>query len=439
MSKMLDALREQRTTAAAEAAALLDGDVTPETLDEVEARHAAIEKLDADIARVEAVEARAAIVAEARADSGVPTVGRAIITSEPMTYAEHGERSFVRDMINATVRNDRQAWDNIHRHMDEVARESRAIDRVDGSGGEFVPPLWLVNEYAQTLRPGRITADLLTKQALPPGTDSIAIPRITTGSQTGIQASDNASTTTRDLVTTSVAAPVRTISGYESVSLQLIEQSPLAGGLDRMVFMDLMQDYDYQLDVQVLNGVGTAGEIYGLLNTSGISSGTYTSGTPTGAAMGSAFTQGISTVAKNRYKGATGIVLHPSTWYWLTGQVDGNNRPLVVPNASGPFNALGTITNPGVAQNVAGTFMGLPVYLDAAMPTVSSNQLPAIIAAFEDTMLFESGVRTRVLPDVGSATLTVRFQVYGYLAIAARYPSGIHKVVGTGMAQQTGY
>lgn len=441
MSKMLDSLRESRAAKAAEAADLLAGEPTVESIAAVEERHAEIENLDAQIEKVEATEARAAAIVEARAEVGIPTVGHAKVGSEPMTYAENGERSFVRDMINAQMRNDRSAWDALYRHMDEVRVESRAgMDRIDGAGGEFVPPLWLVDQYSKTLRPGRTTANLLQQQALPAGTDSISIPKITTGTDVGIQSADNAATTSQDMVTSSVTAPVRTISGYETVAIQLVEQSPLAGGLDRMIFSDLMAAYDYKLNAQVISGVGTAGEMYGLLNTVGIGTVTYTAGTPTGAGISAAAAQALSQIAKNRYKGAEAFVVHPSVWYWLIGQVDGSNRPLVVPAANGPMNAQGVVTAPGTAEGAAGTLLGIPVYVDATVPVnLSSNQSAIIAAAFSDSILWESGARTRVLPDVGSSTLSVRFQLYGYAAVAARYPAGIAKIVGTGLVPQSGY
>lgn len=437
MSKMLDALREQRAAKAAEAAELLAGEPTAEALTTVEERHAEIETLDAQITKVEATEARAASIVEARAAVEVPTVGSAKIVSEPMTYSEHGSRSFAKDLINATLRNDAGSWDALHRHMDEVAVESRAVGRTDGAIGEFVPPLWLTDLYAQTLRPGRATADLLTKMALPGGTDSVNIPRITQGADVGVQTDDNQSTTNQDMTTTSVSAPVRTISGWMSVSIQTIDQSPLAGGIDRMVFADLMQAYDYRLNQQVLQGVGTAGQMYGLVNTAGIGTVAYGGGgTPVGIAVGTALVQAISQVAKNRYKGAEAIVLHPSIWYWLANQADGNGRPLVVPTANGPFNSFGVTDVPAGAQGPVGTFMGVNVVLDPAI-ALASSAYPAVVASFSDTVLMESGVRTRVLPEIDSANLGVRFQLFAYAAIAARYPAGIVKV--TGVQPVTGY
>ena len=437
MSKMLDALREQRAAKAAEAAELLSGEATTDALASVEARHAEIETLDDQIVKVEAAEVRTAAIAEARVEAKVPAFGGAHVISEPMTYSERGERSFVRDLINAQTRNDQGAWSSLHRHMDEVRVEQRDISRTDGAGGEFVPPLWLVNDYSKTLRPGRVTADLLNKQALPAGTDSINIPRITTGTDVAMQTADNAATTTQDMVTTSVSAPVRTISGYENVSIQLVEQSPLAGGLDRMIFTDLIAAYDYKLNAQVINGVGTAGELTGLLSSAGTSV-TYTSGTPTAAGFQTAFAQAFSQVAKARFEGASAVVLHPSIWYGLVGLSDSNGRPVVVPSANGPFNAVGVNGAPGAAQGPVGTILGVACYLDAAIPTVSSAK-PALVAKFDDAILMESGVRTRVLPDVLSNTLTVRFQLYAYAAIANRYPAGFATIAGTGFNPQSGY
>jgi HK97 family phage major capsid protein len=432
---MKDTLREQRDAKASEAADLLAGEPTEEALATVEARQSEIAALDTQIATVEATEARSAAIIESRTAAGVAPVGRAVITNQPAVYSENGERSFVRDMFNATVRNDRTSWDHLNKHMEE----SRAASRTDTSSmGELVPPAWLLELTAQYLRPGRVTADLLTGLSLPSGTDSINVPKITTGASVAAQTADNASTSTTDPVTGSVAAPVRTITGYVDAAIQLIEQSPLAGGLDRLIFQDLMADHDYKLDQQVLQGVGTAGQMYGLMATSGILAGTYTSGTPTGTALYVEIVKGISQIAKTRFRPAEGIVMAPSLWYFLASQTDTAGRPLVVPTAGGPMNASGVITAPGGAQGAVGTLMGVPVHLDAAI-AAESTQLPILIAKFSDTILFEGGLRTRVLPDVGSATLTMRYQLYSYAAIAARYPSGNFKLAGTGTIPSAGY
>ena len=448
---MLDNLREARSAAVADAEALLAGDASVESLDAVEARQAEIKDLDAKIEAAEAVEARVADIKEARAKDGVAAFGSAVIGREEMTYDKRGENSFAKDMIDAQLRNDSQAWDRLHRHQAEAAVELRDISRTDGAGGDLVPPLYLINEFAEFARAKRVTANLTTNMALPAGTDSINIPQITTGTRTGFQSADNSSTyaptSPRDMVTGTVTGRVETISGFQNVSIQLVEQSPISGGLDRLIFGDLMKDYALQLNTAVAGtGAGTAGSLKGFVTlgtdtTNGIPT-TWTETTPTGVNAAKAILQAVSQVVTNRYEPAEAIVMHPSTWYWLSSQVDGSNRPLIVPTANGPFNANGVVSAPGADSMVVGTIAGLPVYIDATMTKTygaSTNQSPILVGKFSDSYLFESGVKTRVLPDVLSANLTVRFQVYGYAALLHRFNKSVSAITGTGTVAPSGF
>jgi len=441
-------LIEQRDGLVAEVESTIAAeDVTAEALTEASAKQDEIAALDERIATAQANEKRTAEIAESRSAAKVATFGGATVTREAHTYEKNGDNSFVRDMINANLRNDRNSWERLYRHQQEVAVETRDVSRTDGAGGDFVPPLYLTNEYAEFARAARVTADLLTNMALPAGTDSINIPQITTGSLSAFQSADNSATTTRDLVTSTVTSPVRTISGYENVSIQLVEQSPLAGGLDRMIFGDLMKDYALQLNSAVVGtGDGTSGTLKGLVTlgtdtTNGIPT-TWTETTPSAVNGLAAIAKAISKVVTNRYQDVEGIVMHPSTWYWLMSQVDGQSRPLVVPAAAGPFNANGVVSNPGASKGLVGTIHGVPVYVDATVTKLygaSTNQSPILVGKFSDSYLFESGTKTRVLPDVLSANLTVRFQVYGYAALAHRYNKSISAVTGTGTVAPSGY
>lgn len=445
---LVSKLKETRDAKAAEAEAVLaSDDVTAEALDAVSAAQDEIRALDEKIATAEAVEARAAAIAESRKETGVATFGGAKVVREEMTYEKEGRNSFVRDMIAATLRNDSSSWERLHRHQKEAAVELRDISRTDGAGGDFVPPIYLINEYAEFARAARVTADLVTNMALPAGTDSINIPQITTGTLAAFQTADNAATTTRDMVSGTVTAPVRTISGYENVSIQLVEQSPLAGGLDRLVFGDLMADYALQLNTNVLGANTTAsGGIQGILakfdDTTNSIPVTWTETTSSANGALVSIAKAISKVVTNRYKPVEAIIMNPSTWYWLASQYDTAGRPLVVPTGAGPFNAGGVLTAPGAPAGLVGTIQGVPVYVDATMPKVygaSTNQAPIVAGKFSDSYLFESGVKTRVLPDVLSANLTVRFQVYGYAALAHRFNKSVSVISGTGAIAPVGF
>jgi HK97 family phage major capsid protein len=316
--------------------------------------------------------------------------------------------------------------------------ERRAINTVATSGGEFVPPLWLLEAYAGLARAGRIFADGFNKRPLPPGTNSINIPRITTGSAVAAQTADNAAVQSTDLVTTSLAAPVITIAGQEDMSMQLLEQSPM--GMDELIFQDLIADYNAKLDVQALNGTGANGQALGLLNVSGINTTAYTDASPTVPEIYPKVADILQKIGTNRFLPATAIYMHPRRWGWFMAALDSNNRPLVVPSAQGPQNTFASQQNGPYDAMTEGSLLGLPVYSDANIPvTLNSSTQDVIIASrMTDHWLWEGVLRTRVLPEILSGTLGVRIQVYNYVALTAgRFPKASGTVLGTGTVTPT--
>lgn len=406
-------------------------------------------------------------------DLGLAERGGGIrVKREPMTY-QRGDRSksYFRDLAMGMVRNDNEARERLAQHRREMdvelpkiearmnddfgafasdpemrdqrtgsapSREMRDITRTDGTGGEFVPPLWLMEEWIGVARAGRPYADRVRQVPLPSGTDSINIPRIATGGSVNVQAADLGAVTEVDITTNSVAVPVRTLAGQQDVSLQLIEQSPLM--FDEIIFADLTADYNARLDLQCLNGSGVGGQILGALNVVGVNSISYTDGSPTVAELFPKGADALNQVATNRKLPAEGWHMHPSRWYWMTAALDSNSRPLVVPEANGPYMAQGVFDGP-VAEGPAGKWHGLAASIDANMPNTlgaGSNEDRIIGARFSDQILFEGVLRTRALPEVLSGNLAVRLQVYRYVGFTAeRYPTGISVISGTGLATPT--
>lgn len=131
----------------------------------------------------------------------------------------------------------------------------------------------------------------------------------------------------------------------------------------------------------------------------------------------------------------TAICMHPRRWAWLTSLLDESNRPLFVPTAGGPWNAAGVLTDVA-PEGIVGQVLGLPVVVDANITTTAGTESPTgdedeiIVLRAEDVMLYESGVRGRVLPETRATTLSVLIQLYGYLAIAVRYPGSICTITG---------
>jgi len=482
---VLDAARTKRTKhmskldsilapATAESRSLTDDETT-----EFEALSAKITKLDAEIGLHEAHDVRMA-AAESASATIVADAPGVIVRSEPKTYAQHGTtNSYLRDLAAIQVPqagfDAEGAQERMARHAREIEVEARRDSTVAarwreagleartnpnttaGTGGEFVPPLWMVNSYIPAFRPGRTFANRINNQPLPPGIDVINIPKILTGSTTAIQTANAASVSSTDITTSTVSGSVNTIAGQQDISLQLLEQSPIS--MDGVVFQDLAADYDQRLDLQVISGSGASGQHLGVLSITQSATPTaaqvyYASvvnATPKfyGAAnsqLGTGVIPAVNNIETTRYAPPTALWTHPRrvNW-WLAAGYDSNSRPLFVQNENAPWNAVGNAENAPSAQGVCGSLFGLPVVKNANFPTTMLAGAPTggtqdgVVAIKEDDIyLFEGQLKMRALPEILSGTLQVRFQVYAYSAlIATRAPSGIAVTGGTGFAAPT--
>lgn len=256
---------------------------------------------EADLADVEARKAAAAAVRPA----SVP-VGGAVVRSEERTY--HGgnaqDRSFFADAFNAQFASDPQAQQRIQRHMQEIAVERR--DVTTGTFNGLVPPVYLLDQAAELARAMRPFADVLPSEPLPPNGMTMFVTRITTGTDAGVQPSENTGATEQDMVTTDFTIPVVTILGQQDLSRQALERSSI---LDSMVMRDLMGAYAVRLDAQMFNGTGANGQHRGVLNVAGTNTVTFASTSAT--TFLAKIAEAITAVNTARFAPATVIVMHP--------------------------------------------------------------------------------------------------------------------------------
>ena len=435
------------------------------------------------LAKEEKRQEKAAAATLSAAEVKPVKTGGAIVRSEPMTYDKWSGNGYFRDLATIAAAGKDQsyapaaeaAFRRRIQHAKEVEIEARTDRKVAerlaeiratpasleqrvnpnttaGTGGEFVPPLWLVSQYIPFVRPGRVFANRVNNQTLPPGIDVINIPKITVGSLVAIQTANAAAVTSQDITTSTVAAAVNTIAGQEDISMQLLEQSPLA--MDGVIFDVLSRDYDQRLDLQVVSGTGANGQHRGVLSVVGATTNTDITkannvtvssavfhDASTSATQFRSIVNGKNQIETLRFAPATAIWVHPrraNSWEFTA--VDSTFRPLFV--AYQPFNALG-IENPNMFQGVAGALSGLAVIKDANMSTtmngtaVTGGTADAIVVLKEDDMyLWEGTMRMRALPEILSGTLQIRFQLYAYSAFMPnRFPPSLSLLTGnTGLA-----
>lgn len=358
------------------------------------------------------------------------------VTSEPEVYRRGaGGQSYFKDLYHVRQNGDAQAAERLRRN-DRIVSEKRAISTANGAGGEFVPPLWLESEFVKLARPGRITANLLPTQALPAGTDSINIPKVNTGTATAIQTTQNSQVQQTDLTTTSISSSVFTVAGGQTISLQLLEQSPL--NIDEIVLSDLAAAYAMQFNSLILTGSGTGGNPTGIMTLAGTNAIDLPAASNTAAGLYKAIGNAKAQIHTKRFLPADTIIMHPRRWEWLETQSDTTGRPLVVPAANSPMNAL---ANPSgvAAEGYVGTMAGLPVFVDALIPTnlsadTGADEDAVLVMRRADLMVFESDIRAEAFQQTYAQNLSVFVRLYNYGSFqAGRYPGSISIITGAGL------
>lgn len=407
---------------------------------------------DARITELEQLEAREAEAAKVRAQAsgGQSTEerasGGAIVTEKPIYAKGNPATSYFRDLYRAK-NGDADAADRLRRNV-AIEVEKRALSTTAGAGGEFAPPEWIISDFVSLARPGRKLADSIGAEPLPSGVSSINLPKVSGGTSTAIQASQNSALSQTDMTTTSVSSGISTIGGKQVVARQLLDQSGIP--FDEVILKDLAADYAKQLDTQVISGSGASGQLEGVytyFNASGTVNVTFTSASPAVAsstAANSLYNQvfaAASQIATHRYVDADTIWMHPRRWAWILASVDSNSRPLVVPNGTG-FNVV-AVENGVIVQGYAGTFGGFPVITDPNIPTnlgAGTNQDPILIGVRGDLRLWESDLRMETFDATYADSAGVLFRVMAYsAAIPSRYTTSVSVINGTGLVAPTGF
>lgn len=382
-----------------------------------------------------------------RLDEHDTTRTRASVGKEPLTYRRNGQHSIFTDMYRVSKTGDVQSAERLSRHMREMAFERGLkagdipadakfdLSSTDAAGGYLVAPLWLNDEFVNLARAGRVVADTIGPRPMPPNTDSINLPRMSAGT-TVTTIADNAAVSETDATFDTISGDVKTSAGLQDVSQQLVDRG--VPGIDEVIFADLAKAYAVLFDTAVINSAVSNNK--GLLQVSGLNAVTYTSATPTVAGLYSKVADGIRQIHEGIFMPPTAIFMAPRRWAWILAASDTVGRPLVTPYA--PQNAVGDFAGV-VSQGLVGSMQGLPVYVDANIPTTlgaSTTEDRVIVVRDDECFLYEesSGPFLETFRDVGSGNLTVRFRLHNYWAqINERRPKAVSVISGTGLVTPT--
>lgn len=443
---LLGKMRESRAAKKAELDAILAKE-TPEDGDAARADGliAEIREADERIAAYQEMTEREAKAIENKVETGAeePVVrGSAVVTREERMYDVENQKrgvSFVADVVNAQLRGDLDAAQRLQRHMAEERAEG--VELRDVGTGAFTGltvPQYLTDLVAPPKRAMRPVADLARKLALPADGMTVNISRITTGTATAVQATENAGVQETDADDTLLTVDVRTIAGQQDISVQALQRSV---GADAVIIADLQNAYHTVLDSQIINNDGTSGTHKGIRSTSGIVSVTYTDGTPTAAEAYPKLFDLISQIQSGVFGGATHLVMAPRRWNWFASQV-GTSFPFLQPNNVSSVNVGGEISS-NTYGGVVGVLAGLPVVLDGNIPTnlgAGTNEDIILGVSADELFLWEQPGSPLLIraEQTAAGNLTVKLVVYGFSAFTAgRYPLAHGTIGGTGLVTPT--
>ena len=446
----LDKLMDRREAVKVEMDAVLEAvavenrtDLTNDESAKVDALVEESRSLDSKIDKFKAQADSDAKVAEIRsavADVVMPkATATTKITNEPRTYTAESGNSFIADAFNATARNDFAAQERLARHTRENEVETRSVGTGNFSG--LVIPQYLVDLAAPFARAGRPTADFATnKHVLPPAGMTLNISRMTTGTSTAVQATENSAVSETNSDDTLLTIDVRTIAGQQDLSKQVIERG---AGVDQFVVQDLIRSWHTTLDNQILNGSGASGQMLGIDPTPGTNQVTFTEASPTVALLYPKLAEAYSEIQTSVFMNPTHWIMHPRRLAFLLAGVDLNDRPLVLPALNGPMNAVAAGAGAAAYGNSGYTLMGLPIIADANVRTNAGaggdEDRIYCVTAPELHLWEQAGSPFALTFDAtGAGSLTVKSVVYGYSAFSAgRYAGSLTVIEGTGLVAPT--
>lgn len=301
-------------------------------------------------------------------------------------------------------------------------------------GGYLVPPQYLQGLFRHLLTAGRPTADLVSKMPLPAVGKTFYLPTQDGATAVAVHTENNAATETTATFA-QVQIDAARVAGLASLPNWLVDRS--FPGADRVVLEDLARQYAKFIDTIVLNS--STSNRKGLLQESGLGSATCTATTPAITDYWPALLNAINDVAAGAFAYPDAIVMHPRRWAYLASLLDGSNRPLIgslaPQNAPAAYNGVEV---PGSDRGPAasGDILGIPVYLDANVPTtLDTNQDRIIVMRRDAPILMESTPKFAVSMEAEFAKDQMIARVTGDVAFTcARNKAAVSVISGTALA-----
>jgi hypothetical protein len=320
-------------------------------------------------------------------------------------YRDGGPVSFFADAVNAT-------------RSDKAAYARLAEVRGMAAYGGLVVPKFLGDRIASSGHSLKPVADYLG-ETLPNTGVTVTVSRVSTPSTAAVQPVEGDPIAPSNPASTELAIPITTVAATATMTMQLVERSDTAA-LDRMYAVEILGGCDAELERNLVNGSGSAGEATGLLNT--VSAGSYTMVATTADGQLDAIARTSAAVQEAVGASPDTLILAPRRWRWLLAN---STKPQCF--------TVDTSTSP-----VAGTILGLNAITTAAMPLTlgtSTDEDRIIICRSQDVYAGLAPVTLEVRTQAANLAqnVTALAVVKRYYAVGAIRPASVMILSGTGL------
>lgn len=354
--------------------------------------------------------------------------------NERPVYGPGSRQSFYRDLLVISGHLGAETWvvqearDRLSRYADKSERtmrmETRAMSSGSSSGGAFVTPEYLVDDFALFLSPLSSFAAQCTSIPDEGVGLQMNVPGISAGATTGQQAGENQGAPgSGDAAAGYLSTPLTTQIGEQLVSQQLIDRSgPL--GFDKVMSMQLGDQLRAAVDTYV---VGNA-----------IAQGTAVAGAAT---FSNANLWGDIQKAGEQMLDANGNELVPTHFFavpkqiqFFMAQVDSQQRPLMTPTPEGAWTPDVKDPSGQPAGGATGlNIIGLSVYRDGNIPAATGGANAQLLVARPSEFFVQcSEPYFRVVVEEYAGSLSVLVQAYCYAGVVARHATACQVITGAG-------
>jgi len=327
----------------------------------------------------------------AQPGGGGVTVGSVRVTSEPRTYRDGGEHSFLADALGAQRGHNYKpdAAKRMAQHYRELRidgaiteAQERALSVAGESGEALLPPAYLLADAIPVARGSRVAINTFRKRLLPETGITVHVPKIKqlTGGPAGQVQKPLAEVETENVATEEEESQVATVDADQDLARQLFER--MGPSLDAALLPSLLEAVETKANEQAWFGEGSASkrELFGLYFAEKEKANRPNWATEeTIAGLYKALAYARYYTMEKRKRPATHLFVAPTVLAWLESLSDEQKRPLVCPCMFTTADAAQQF-NPDADYD-----LGAPVGKIGNLLIVEDPTIPAKSATWEHT------------------------------------------------------